>query len=230
MGAGWIVLIVLGSLALLILLLLLSHVRLRVFYNENGSGLRISWFFIRKKMDVDDATRLLEGHKKEKPERTAEETPDKQEPETEKKKVPISWQIERITRLLGRIFDRLPGILTLRTRRVLVTVSTDDAAKTALLYGAVSAALAGLIEFLDRSVARVKTKGRDVVDVRADFLSGKTKADVDLVLSARVSGALRILFLFLTSGNAQKKRKTKKNRKTAQKSDPAKAGIAPPNE
>ena len=212
MGAGWIVLIVLGSLALLILLLLLSHVRLRVFYNENGSGLRISWFFIRKKMEVDDATRLLEGHKKEKPERTAEETPDKQEPETEKKKVPISWQIERITRLFGRIFDRLPGTLTLRTRRVLVTVSTDDAAKTALLYGAVSAALAGLIEFLDRSVARVKCRGRDEVTVKADFVGGKTKADVDLVLSARVIGALRILFVFLTSGSGKNKGKHKKKK------------------
>ena len=50
MGAGWIVLIVFGSLALLILLLLLSHVRIRIFADETRSGLRLSWFFIRKKM------------------------------------------------------------------------------------------------------------------------------------------------------------------------------------
>ena len=213
MGAGYIVLIVFGSLFLLIALLLFSRIRLRVFWNENGSGFRLYWFFIRKKMKIEDATKLIEGHKKEeKPEK--EETKDSQpEPEeAPEKKVPLVWQIERILRLLQRIVDRLPGTLTLRARRIVVTVSTDDAAKTALLYGAVSSAMAGLIEFVDRSVARVKCGGRDEIDVKADFVGGKNKADVDLILSARVIGALRILFVFLTSGNGKKKGKHKKKK------------------
>ena len=211
MGAGWIVLIVLGSLTLLIFLLLQSHVRLRIFADGTRSGLVLSWFIIRKKMKIEDASDLFEGHKKKKPEKPEKEEPE-ETPREEKKRVPLTRQIERITRLLGRIVDRLHGTLTLRTRRVIVTVSTDDAAKTALLYGAVSAALAGLIEFLDRSVARVKTRGRDEIDVRADFVSGKSKAEIDLALSARVSGMLGILFTFLTSG-VGKKRKTKKGAK-----------------
>ena len=211
MGAGWIVLIVFGSLALLILLLLLSHVRIRIFADETRSGLRLSWFFIKKKMKVEDASDLFEGHKRKKPKKPVKEEPEEL-PEDDAKKVPLSRQIERITRLLGRIVDRLHGALTLRTRRLIVTVSTDDAAKTALLYGAVSAALAGLIEFLDNSVAQIKTRGRDVIEVRADFVSGKSKANIDLVLSARVSRILRILFTFLTSG-VGKKRKTKKGTK-----------------
>ena len=207
MGAGWIVLIVFGSLALLILLLLLSRVRLRIFADESRSGLILSWFIIRKKMKVEDAADLFEGHKKKKPEK--EEKPE-ETPQEEKEKVPLSRQIERITRLLSRMVDRVHGALTLRTRRVIVTVSTDDAAKTALLYGAVSAALAGLIEFLDRSIVRVMTRGRDLIDVHADFVSGKSKAEIDLVLYARVLGMLRVLFAFLTSG-VKKKRKPKKN-------------------
>lgn len=213
MNAGLIVLIVFGSLALLIVLLLLSHVRLRVYLSEEGSGLRLSWFFLRKKMKIDDATKLIEGHtKKEKPEKVEpeeEEEPEEKEPE---KKIPLVWQIERITRLISRIVDRLPGTLTLRARRIVVTVSTDEAAKTALLYGTVSAAMAGLIEFIDRSVARVKCRGRDLIDVRADFVSGKTKADVDLILSAQVIGALRILFVFLFTGSGKKKAKHRKKK------------------
>ena len=210
MGAGYIVLTVFGSLVLLILLFLFSRVRLRVFFNENGSGFRLSWFIIRKKMKIEDATRLIEGHQKEeKPEGSEEKETAPAEAPTEKK-VPLLWQIERITRLLQRIVDRLPGTLTLRARRIVVTVSTDDAAKTALLYGAISAAMSGLIEFVDRSVARVKCRGRDEVTVKADFVGGKTKADVDLILSARVIGALRILFVFLTSGNGKNKGKHKK--------------------
>ena len=212
MGAGWIVLIVFGSLALLILLLLLSRVRLRIFADESRSGLILSWFVIRKKMKVEDAADLFEGHKKKKPEKPEEEKPEEEKPQEEKEKVPLSRQIERITRLLSRMVDRVHGALTLRTRRVIVTVSTDDAAKTALLYGAVSAALAGLIEFLDRSILRVKTRGRDLIDVRADFVSGKSKAEIDLVLYARVAGMLRVLFAFLTSG-VTKKRKPKKKTK-----------------
>ena len=212
MSAGYIVLTVFGSLLLMILLILFSHVRLRVFFNENGSGFRLSWFIIRKKMNIEDATRLIEGHtKEEKPEDDKEKKIVPTEESTEKK-VPLVWQIERITRLIQRIADRLPGTLTLRTRRIVVTVSTDDAAKTALLYGAVSAAMAGLIEFIDRSVARVKCRGRDDVEVKADFVGGKTKADLDLVLSAQVIGALRILFVFLTSGNGKKKGKHKKKK------------------
>ena len=214
MTPGFIVLIVFGSLFLLIFLLLFSHVRLRVFWNDGGSGIRLSWFFIRKTMKIDDATDLIEGHRKEKKPEKDEQKEPKPEEEKEEKKIPLVWQIERITRLLSRIVDRLPGTLTLRARRIVVTVSTDDAAKTALLYGAASAAMAGLIEFIDRSVARVKCKGRDEIDVKADFVTGKTKADVDLTLSARLIGALRILFVFLTTGNGKNKAKHKK-KKTA---------------
>ena len=210
MNAGLIVLIVFGSLALLIVLLLLSHVRLRVYLSEDGSGLRFSWFFLRKKMKIDDATKLIEGHRKEKKPEKDEQKEPKPEEEKEEKRIPLVWQIERITRLLSRIVDRLPGTLTLRARRIVVTVSTDEAAKTALLYGAVSAAMAGLIEFIDRSVARVKCRGRDLIDVKADFVSGKTKADVDLILSAQVIGALRILFVFLFTGSGKKKAKHRK--------------------
>ena len=218
MGAGWIVLIVLGSLLLLLVLLLQSRVRLRVFYNERGSGVRLSWFFLSKKMKIEEASRLFDGHKKKTPEKDEEETEQKEEKKEEKteEKIPLSWQIERVAALISRITDRLSGVLTLRTRRLIVTVSTSDAAKTALLYGAVSAAMAGLIEIVDRSVARVRTKGRDLVDVRADFVSGKTRAELDLVFSARVAGALRLLFVFLSSGatGGRKKHKVAAKKKT----------------
>lgn len=230
MGAGMIVLTVFGSLLLLTVLLLLSHVRLRILVNEGGASFRVSWLFIRKKMKIDDAQRIFDGHRKDKNEGLDEKTTEKppEEEKEEKKKVSLAWQIERIARLVSRIVDRLHGALTLRTRRVIVVVSTDDAAKTALLYGAVSAALAGLIEILDRSVVRVKTKGRDEIDVRADFLSGKTRAQLDLILSSRVFGMLRLLFALLLSRDAERKPKHKTSSKTAEKNKAAQ--LAPPNE
>lgn len=214
MGAGWIVLIVFGSLLLLLSLLLLSHVRLRITMNENGSRFRVRWLLIRRTMNVEDASHLLSRGIKEEPEpeKTEEQEETDEAKDKDKKKVPLSRQIARITRLFGRIFDRLPGVLTLRARRVIVIVSTDDAAKTALLYGAVSASLAALTEVIDRSVATVKTGRRDEIDVRADFISGKTRAEIDLTLSARVVGMLRILFVFLTFRSSKKKAEQKKKK------------------
>ena len=227
MGAGMIVLTVFGSLLLLIVLLLLSHVRLRVLLNEGGASFRLSWLFIRKKMKIEDAEELFDAHKKEKP-KTETEPERVPEAETEdKKKLPLAWQFERIARLLSKILDRVHSAVTLRTRRVTVVVSTDDAAKTALLYGAVSAALAGLIEIVDRSVVRVKTKGRDKIDVRADFLSGKSRAELDLILSSRVFGMLRLLFtLLLLRDTGKPKRKKQAGLPKKQVAAP----LAPPKE
>lgn len=227
MGAGMIVLTVFGSLLLLIVLLLLSHVRLRVLLNEGGASFRLSWLFIRKKMKIEDAEELFDAHKKEKPKTETEPERVPEEKTEDKKKIPLAWQFERIARLLSKILDRVHSAVTLRTRRVTVVVSTDDAAKTALLYGAVSAALAGLIEIVDRSVVRVKTKGRDKIDVRADFLSGKSRAELDLILSSRVFGMLRLLFALLLL------RDTKKSKRKKQAGLPKKqvaAPLAPPKE
>lgn len=227
MGAGMIVLTVFGSLLLLIVLLLLSHVRLRVLLNEGGASFRLSWLFIRKKMKIEDAEELFDAHKKEKP-KTETEPERVPEAETEdKKKLPLAWQFERIARLLSKILDRVHSAVTLRTRRVTVVVSTDDAAKTALLYGAVSAALAGLIEIVDRSVVRVKTKGRDKIDVRADFLSGKSRAELDLILSSRVFGMLRLLFTLLLLRDTGKPKQKKQARPPKKQ---VAASLVPPKE
>ena len=226
MNAGYIVLIVFGSLALLLVLLLLSRVGLRVYYNANESGVKISWLFIRKKLKIDDASRLLDRRKKEKePDETKKTDKEPSPEETPEKKIPLSWQIDRITGFVSRIAERLHGTLTLRARRIVVTVATGDAAKTALLYGAVSAALAGFVEFLDRTVAPVRTKARDEIDVRAGFLGSKSSADIDLVLSTRVLGALRVLFTLLTSHDSPKKKKGKKKTKKPVKADRSPTAI-----
>lgn len=176
-------------------------------------------------MKTEDAAKLFEGHKKSSTDKSDGKEVETEREEKDVKKIPISWQIDRIARLIGRITDRLKDTLTLRARRVIVTVSTDDAAKTALLYGAVSAALAGLIELLDRSVARVKTRGRDEINVHADFVGGKTTADVDIILSARVFGILRILFTILISGEFKKKAKHKRHAQSTPKAEPTSVRI-----
>ena len=193
MHPALIVLIVIASIVLLIVLLLHSRIRVRVIYNEKTFSAYAYWLFLRFNLNSDDEDSSLLSEELLGNGLFQDET-DKAF-KKEGKPVFVTWKIERITRILGRLFNRLPDVLTLKTRRVVVTVGTDDAAKTAMLYGAVSTGLAALLEVIDRNIATVKTKNRDVVDVRADFVGGKTTFDINILLVLHLFTYLKFRFL-----------------------------------
>lgn len=193
MHPALIVLIVIASIILLIALLLHSRIRVRVIYNEKTFSAYAYWLFLRFNLNSDDEDSSLLSEELLGNGLFQDET-DKAV-KKEGKPVFVTWKIERITRILGRLFNRLPDVLTLKTRRVVVTVGTDDAAKTAMLYGAVSTGLAALLEVIDRNIATVKTKNRDVVDVRADFVGGKTTFDINILLVLHLFTYLKFRFL-----------------------------------
>lgn len=193
MHPALIVLIVIASIVLLIALLLHSRIRVRVIYNEKTFSAYAYWLFLRFNLNSDDEDSSLLSEELLGNGLFQDET-DKAV-KKEGKPVFVTWKIERITRILGRLFNRLPDVLTLKTRRVVVTVGTDDAAKTAMLYGAVSTGLAALLEVIDRNIATVKTKNRDVVDVRADFVGGKTTFDINILLVLHLFTYLKFRFL-----------------------------------
>ena len=110
--------------------------------------------------------------------------------------------------------------LRLRAARLHLRVATGDAAKTAILYGAVCQTLSYLLALLDH-VTRLKAAEPDVA-VTADYLSEKSEADVHLIFSLRLIGALAILFsiafAFLrtkSEQNAARKQKEKSAAKAA---------------
>ena len=193
MHPALIVLIVIASIVLLIALLLHSRIRVRVIYNEKTFSAYAYWLFLRFNLNSDDEDSSLLSEELLGNGLFQDET-DKAV-KKEGKPVFVTWKIERITRILSRLFNRLPDVLTLKTRRIVVTVGTDDAAKTAMLYGAVSTGLAALLEVIDRNIATVKTKNRDVVDVRADFVGGKTTFDINILLVLHLFTYLKFRFL-----------------------------------
>ena len=208
MNPGWIVLIVFGSLFLLFFFLLSTKVRLRLILRPDVCRVKVSYLFFSKLLT--DGTGRFFDHKKKK-EKAKDEEKEPEEKEKKKTRSGLPAMISRLTWTAEKIADRFPDTFSLRTRRVIVTVGTDDAAKTALLYGGVQAALTCLFELIDRLVADVRTKGRDVVEVRADFVSGKCDADIDLKLDARLSKLLKLGWIafkdWLSHKNKRKKKK-----------------------
>ena len=68
----------------------------------------------------------------------------------------------------------------------------EDAAKTAILYGAVSGSIALIVELIDSYTNLSRLKERSII-VESDFLSDKSEADISISLSISVYGAIKTL-------------------------------------
>ena len=75
-----------------------------------------------------------------------------------------------------------------RIYRLWLSVASREPDKTAVMYGAVSGAVSGLLAFMsEHGRIRYKApKGYDAVYVEADFLAQKPRAKVDIMVSLRV--------------------------------------------
>jgi len=126
--------------------------------------------------------------------------------------------------LLAVLIHRTGKHLSLHTARLHIRVGAEDAAKTAVLYGIVSQSVAYLLALTER-VTRLRS-GKDEVSVTADFLAEKTTADVKLVFSMRVYGALAT-GLTLALGFLKERRRQKRARLTAKKKIESNGQAAP---
>ncbi len=132
--------------------------------------------------------RMLRRQKKKAEKKAAKKTAKtekKAKKEKEEKKTSAADTIRLVLRLLSAVFPRFVRYLRLDVSRLIVTVSTDDAAKTAIAYGAVSQAAAYLSAFLDSYVDLRHPPAREE-RIECDFLSGKTSCDIHITASMRV--------------------------------------------
>lgn len=197
---------VLLSIILLITLLLSTKIRFKIDSRNDDLkiGLFVSAFKIfsypkneKRRVRLSDYSPKKLKKRKERAERLKAKKEKKKEKKTlseyHEKKKPLSFY-------LGFLKSNLLKILKyfrIDLKRVNIVVSTDDAAKTALLYGTISQSTAYIIEILDKITNLKKTKKTEI-SVLADFTSGKTTVDVKAVLSLRVFHIIKVLFSLLT--------------------------------
>jgi hypothetical protein len=79
--------------------------------------------------------------------------------------------------------------LHVKMSRMHLSISTPDAADTAILYGAASGAVSALIELID-SYTNLKKLKKCAVIVAPDFISEKSHVSIDITLSISVWGIL----------------------------------------
>ena len=128
----------------------------------------------------------------------------------ESEKTPLSETVSQITALAKKIISKFFRHLRIDVTRIRISVGTPDAAKTGILYGAVCQGVAYLTEVLDH-VTNIKKTKKTEISVCADFVSGKTAADINISFSLTVWQALDILlgaaFEYFKSKSNPNKRK-----------------------
>lgn len=117
-----------------------------------------------------------------------------------KPKAPLDQTLRMILELLKIFFVRFGHHLHIHLTRLRLTVATGDAARTAILWGAVCPTVHAILELLDRGTNLHFCPNSDI-DVRADFVGEKITADICIAFSLRVWNlldiGLRLLFGYL---------------------------------
>ena len=223
-------LIILCALLLLFILLLFLRVRLTVTYKETVCAelqvlfLRIRLFPRRKKLKLRKYSKKRLARAEQKKLAAAQKKAKKKarrEAQHKKKKRTLQENIRLVRALSAALIRRTHKHLRLHAARLHVRVATGDAATTAVLYGSVSGSLSLLLAGLDR-VTRLKAVTPDV-SVAPDFLAERSVADIKLVFSLRVWGAIAtalsvgIAFLRATPRKKQPNPKRKQSNSSPKK-------------
>jgi len=144
----------------------------------------------------EDTEEQISEKSAKKPKRPAD-TADKPK---EKEKRDIPALIRKLTHVAGVFFKCFGRHLRIDLYSVVLIIGTPDAAKTAVLYGAVIGAVQNLYAFL-LSTGTLKMHGNSRLLVDADFLSEKPTVKIDLRFTFRVwhifDMAIRSLIAYL---------------------------------
>lgn len=224
-----IALYILLGLLLLIAAILLTPTAITIEYQDD-IRLSFSVFGIRlwkhpkppKKIKISDYTPRALAKKKRKEEKRNKRLQKKKQKKkaatpTAKKSKTLLQNLSSIRRLSSIVLARTSKHLRIEARRLIITVGSEDAAKTAILFGAVNQAAIALLECLKQN-GNLKQTHRSRIAVRADFEAEKTTADIKLIFTLRVWHLLDILFRTVKQWAKSKSQKNTSQNNTSEKS------------
>ena len=102
---------------------------------------------------------------------------------------PIPDMISLFKDVIGLFFGTFFSKFHFHVVRIIIKVGSSDAATTAIMHGAICAALGPTLCFIDRH-SNLHVKRRSVVYVEPDFSSDKIDVDIDVGFSLSIGGVL----------------------------------------
>ena len=205
---------IIGGVLLLLILLLVIPIGIRIKYDKEFS-LYVSAGFInvkliparQKKIKIKDYTKEHIEKQRRKQQKKEEKRARKKKPEKKEKKEKKDSvlaarlknrdtaldTIEQLYDMLTIISDKFAKRLTVKIFRLDATIGSDNAAKTAIIYGGAANAAMLLSAFLDRHMT-VKKRAGASINIAPDFLAEKTLVYADAKMSVRIGGMFTFLF------------------------------------
>jgi hypothetical protein len=99
--------------------------------------------------------------------------------------------LKSVIKIIRIVSNSFKQHLHVTLAKIHVKVATQDAAQTALLYGAVSTAVACIVELID-DITNLKPLKSSSISVEPDFLLEKTDIRLKIILYISVLGAIKI--------------------------------------
>ena len=160
-------------------------------------------FTTRKRAPLPEGVTPPEKKKKEKA------------PKEKNEKTDILSLITLLKKIVIDIMKKIKRFLRIRVSGFDITIATEEAGKTAVLYGAVGGT-ADMIFGLFENAFDFKFTKDAKTGIRTDFLSDKTKADIDIDFSINImqifAMAFSALFIYIRNPIKKKKIQTEENK------------------
>ena len=179
----------------LIGLLLLSRVRLIINFDADLK-VYLRFLFIKFNLLPEPSKLPKKKRKKKKKEISASSRPANNESSQKKKEDPLIKKLWSIREILLQTIERFLGKVHFKFVRLNVIVGCENAAATALLYGAASQGVAYLIETLD-NISNVDISKRSEISVKSDFISQKSELNGKIVLYISVVHMIYVIIHFM---------------------------------
>ncbi len=185
--------IILG-IALLIGLILFLRARVIITYDES---LRVDFRLAFFRMRLFPAKpKKIKKRKKKSKKATKAPVPTEKKDEEAKKDDGVVSKLWALRRILLHTIEKFLGKLHFKLIRLNIVVAGDNAAATALLYGATTQGVAYLIEILD-TISNVDITKRSEISVKSDFISQKSSFEGKIVLYISVAHIIYVGIHFL---------------------------------
>lgn len=187
-----IALYILLGLLIFTLLILCLRVNLHIIY-ENDLNVYLRVLFIKYAIFPEKEKKFNEkkyGKKMAKKKKSQE--PVIKEKSDSDLKPSLLDKITYIKELLSVFLKSFSRHLRVNLKWLKIKIASDDAAKTAIMYGAVSGVVASILELID-SYTNLKALKEGTVSVEPDFTSEKCEASINISLSVSGFGALLTL-------------------------------------
>ena len=143
-------------------------------------------------MSRKKAQKIKDSLKKKPKKQKKKKTQEKADEEEESEQSPDLLAIISIVTSFVKNFVRLfASSVRLKASRLKLTVASEDAATTAIAYGAITQSINVLFPLLDGIKTVKKLPRGKELSVRADFLSDSPSVDIDVELYIRVGSAIK---------------------------------------